>query len=522
MIEIETITRRVDMPSVKDRWDRLSQRCGTTAPYLRYEWYCSALETVDRDKNPLLIFFRQNNEDVGLAPFVCSREQGPLRFLHKIGFISNPFTPYQGILHTTGFKCIFTRLMQFLRHEFGNCFVLNLNEMRLESHELQAIDELSVQGDLFLCHMQEKAGSRYLLLKESFEESFGSLAKHTQRELRRKVNRISRLGKIRLSRILGREHVDRHLEKFFEIYARTWKGAEPHPEFYFRMCREFEQGGQLRFYVLTLNDKPVAYLISILSGDTIYGIKTTYDPSFSAYSPGVVLFYKVIEDLFAIAQIREFDFGRGDEQFKREWTSLIHHQVRLYLYPSSVSWKMITGLRYELLPRWKMNKRFNACYSFFRTLLPGNAKPAPALHCEDRPSPHKILKRYEYRQCERGACTVSARFATPGDLDLMTVAMAARNLSEVRERLEKELCAVCFEGKTLLSFFWLKHDTDSCNGNGTSSYTVSEWGLWSDLPPYHSKDMLISSLLMFLQGIINRSDCAVHIDQDRCRYFELF
>ena len=521
MIKIEAITCRKDLPSVKDRWDNLSHRCCNTVPYLTYEWYSSALETIDRDKEPLLIFFRQNNEDVGLAPFVYIRKQGPLHPLHRIGLINNPYTPYQGILYAVEFKVIFTSLMEFMRQRFGNWFVLDLDEMRLTPHELQNIDELSTQRNLFLYQKEEKAGSRYLLLKNTFEENFKSLTKHTQKEFKRKIKRISRLGKISLERVLGHDQIDHHLEIFFNMYTRTWKGAEPHPEFYYQMCHEFEKRGQLHFHALTLNDRPVAYLISVMSGDTMYGIKTTYNPFFYAYSPGVLLFYKVIEDMFNTTGIREFDIGRGEEQFKHEWTSLIHDQLSLYLYPSSLPWKIITSFRYELLPKMKKNERFHACYSSLRCLLARDKQATEAKNPENRTS-QKILKKYEYEQCKLDSCTLNTRFATLSDLDLMAVAMAARSFAEIQERLEKEVCVLFFEGKKLLSFFWLKHDVHQHEKDAYPSYTISEWGLHCDTLPCDLQDVLIPGLLTFLKGTINKPNCAVHIDEGNCCSFELF
>jgi CelD/BcsL family acetyltransferase involved in cellulose biosynthesis len=521
IIRIETITSRSDLSSVKERWDNLCQRCYNTVPYLTYEWYSSALETIDSDKTPFLIFFRQGSEDVGLAPFVYNKKQMFPHPLHMIGFIDNPYTPYQGIIHAIDFKDILTSLIELIRQRFGNWFVLNLDEIRLNPYELQTIEKLSSQKNLFLYQKEEKNGSRYLLLKDSFEENLKSLIKHTQKEFKRKINRISRTRKIGLERVSGHEHIDHHLEIFFNFYARTWKGAEPHPEFYYRMCHEFEKRSQLYFHALTLNGKPIAYLISILSGDTMYGIKTTYNPSFYAYSPGVLLFYNIIEDMFNIKGVREFDIGRGEEQFKREWTSLTHNQVRLYLYPSSLAWKIITSLKYELLPMLKKNERFNACYSAVRSLITVEKQACDTVNLEQTTS-QKTFTRYEFKECKPGSCSLNTRFATLGDLDLMAVVTAARNFAEIQDRLEKESCVLCFEEDKLLSFFWLKHDINQHDNDTIPNHIIYEWGLRSDRSPSHSLDVLISGLLIFLKDTINKPDCVVHINERNSTSFELF
>lgn len=522
-LEVQAVTRREDLARITGRWEGLLAGCGSKVPYLSWEWYCTALETVDSDKDPLLIFFTQGGEDVGLAPLVCSRGQGGSRLLHRVGFVSNPFTPYQGILTRLDFATVFTRLVKYLRQRFGSRFILDLDEMRLAQDQVQTLDELSTRAGLFSCRIEKKAGSRYLILKSSFDENFKALSKHTQKEFRRKLNRISRLGELGLLKISGREQIDAHLESFFDMYARTWKGAERHPEFYYRLCPRFESRGMLRFHALTLNGRPIAYLIAIHSGDIVYGIKTTYNPSFYAYSPGVLLFYLVIEDMFKTPGIREFDIGRGDEQFKREWTSTIHGHVRMWCYPSNPVWKGITSLRYELLPRWKENERFNACYSLLRKIARQDGGDGHALSAAGpgHDAVPQDMKRYEYGRCAQDESTVEARLANAGDLDLLTVAMAARSFAEVQQRLEKELCVVCFEHRRLLGFFWLRRDTDG-EESGIPSFLVSEWGLNREQAMPGSMQPLIVSVLALLKDTIGRPDCAVLIDEGACRSFDTF
>jgi len=132
------------------------------------------------------------------------------------------------------------------------------------------------------------------------------------------------------------------------------------------------------------------------------------------------------------------------------------------------------------------------------------------------------VKEYEYAQCRQDSCPVTARLAGPGDLDLMTVAMEARNFAEIQQRLDQELCVLCFEGRKLLSFFWLRPDGGRQKGNGVPSYAVSEWGLRGGSTPLPPQDVLISRLLALIKDIINKPNCTVSIDESVCRSFELF
>jgi CelD/BcsL family acetyltransferase involved in cellulose biosynthesis len=51
-----------------------------------------------------------------------------------------------------------------------------------------------------------------------------------------------------------------------------------------------------------------------------------------------------------IPEIREFDIGRGDEQFKREWTSLFHEHQRLIIRPKTALWRTAHVVQHYVLP----------------------------------------------------------------------------------------------------------------------------------------------------------------------------
>jgi CelD/BcsL family acetyltransferase involved in cellulose biosynthesis len=367
-ITIEEINSRKQLRRIKRRWNNLLAQCDSYTPYFTFEWYYSALETIDKDKEPLLLFFKSSGTDIGFAPLVY-KKQTILGFTyHIISFVQNPYTPYQGFIYLNEYKDILINLIVYLRNRFGSLFSLDLNEIRATHVEEKIMKDLAADG-LILFHREEKSGSRYLILKENFEHTLNNLNRKTQKEFQRKLKRISKLGVLDLIRIQGKAQIEQHLDYFFKFYAQIWKEEESQPEFYYQLCNRFEKLGALYFYALNLDGLPIAYLICLLGKDTIYGIKTTYDPSYYDFSPGIVLFYKCIEDMFNIPCIREFDIGRGNEQFKREWTSLSHHHTKLLVYPNTIFWQFANRIRYGLLSYLKRYDKFERVYSKVRSHL---------------------------------------------------------------------------------------------------------------------------------------------------------
>ena len=108
-------------------------------------------------------------------------------------------------------------------------------------------------------------------------------------------------------------------------------GREKNPEFYYKITKIFSKEQNIFLYTLHLNNKPIAYLYCIKMGNILYGLKTTYDSAYYAFSPGVVLFYKSIEHMYNQKNIEKFEIGRGEERFKKEWPTLSDKQSISYL-----------------------------------------------------------------------------------------------------------------------------------------------------------------------------------------------
>ena len=138
MLSVEEISNLEQLNQSKERFDNLIRQSDCCAPYLNFEWYRSALETIDSDKQPMLLFFKTSGNDIGLAPLVHKKLSRWGLICHIISFIENPYTPYQGLIYIDKYKDILTNLIGYLQNRYGGFFSLDLDEIRL-THEEEKI-----------------------------------------------------------------------------------------------------------------------------------------------------------------------------------------------------------------------------------------------------------------------------------------------------------------------------------------------------------------------------------------------
>jgi CelD/BcsL family acetyltransferase involved in cellulose biosynthesis len=179
-------------------------------------------------------------------------------------------------------------------------------------------------------HSCRKSG----LFRESVNYSVCPVAEaHSPEELFRMFNR-SRQFRYAANRIRKSEHgvfevfhddtnLDSWVSEFCETHIKRWAGTPTPSAYQHKSRRDFlreclqawsKDHVLLRFSV-SVEGKRIGFSINLIQDHTLIGHSTTYDPDFRKLSPGKSLIYYMGEWMLD-HDIREFDFGYGDEEYK--------------------------------------------------------------------------------------------------------------------------------------------------------------------------------------------------------------
>lgn len=128
-----------------------------------------------------------------------------------------------------------------------------------------------------------------------------SLRAHHYREFRRLKRRLADKGTLEHRVARGPEEIRHAIESFLTLEAAGWKGRERtamaidryRAAFAREAVYRLAEQDLCRIHSLTLDGKVIASLIVLVEAGSAYTWKTTYDESFSAYSPGVLLMIEV-------------------------------------------------------------------------------------------------------------------------------------------------------------------------------------------------------------------------------------
>ncbi|MDB5412181.1 MAG: hypothetical protein JWR10_516 [Rubritepida sp.] len=139
--------------------------------------------------------------------------------------------------------------------------------------------------------------------------------------VQRKLKRAGREFRFELMDVPGAS-LQEGIAAYEEVRAQSWKPAEPFPAFDAALMQAAAAAGALRLGVL--RDKagqPLAAQYWLLSGGRAWLLKLCHAEASRAASPGTALTALMIRGLIESDGVRELDFGRGDDAYKRLWMS---------------------------------------------------------------------------------------------------------------------------------------------------------------------------------------------------------
>ncbi len=306
-------------------WDGVLERSSRVSPFASHAWLSRWWEAYGAGSRLQLLRLKEGDQTVGgVAFYVRARKlEGlfPVRELRLVGD----------------------------RH-VGSEGLDALVERGRETEAASAIAEhLGGGGGWDVAHLQGLRPGAVLLRPEAFARLGVSAVRTVNRcpvlalpvgrpvaplkkDFASRVARKSRAlldrGGLRFARCLEAREIPPLLEALFANHQARWIGrgeagafaAEAKRGFYGRVAPDLLRSGRLELFGLWDGDRPRAVLFGASGGKTLFYLQSGFDPALAPHGPGNVLMYQILRQ----AQERgfeRFDFMKGDEAYKFQWTS---------------------------------------------------------------------------------------------------------------------------------------------------------------------------------------------------------
>lgn len=115
------------------------------------------------------------------------------------------------------------------------------------------------------------------------------------------------------------DELERGLAAFQQVYAKSWKTAEPYPQFIAGLMRLTAKQEGFRLGLVWLGGKPIAAQFWYVIGSRACIYKLAYDESYKALAPGTVLSAHMMQQVIDVDSVEEIDYLIGDDAYKARW-----------------------------------------------------------------------------------------------------------------------------------------------------------------------------------------------------------
>lgn len=317
------------MEGIRSEWTTLWDRCPSATPFQIPEWLCTWWKHFGND-NPMVITLRRNGKLCGLAPLFVYRHQDGTR---RVAFIGSGISDYLDILvdpdETVAAQNAF---LQHLVRRSDAWDICELEELRAGS---PLLGKIRVPG--LELRTEHRNVSGCLLLPGSVAEFRANLTARFRKRLRYGQNCLLREGGLRLETADTKSRPE-FLEALFRLHRASWERKDLSGVLAEHAIREFHREassalldrGMLRLMVLRLKEKIIAGLYCFAAKGRLYCYLSGFDPDAARFSPGRHILWFAIENAIG-ERIREFDFLRGEEEYKLIWGPRLSYNFRLQI-----------------------------------------------------------------------------------------------------------------------------------------------------------------------------------------------
>jgi len=316
------------MARMRAEWTELLDASGAGL-FNAWEWLYPWCRRLAPEREPLILTARDAAGSlVGLMPLGLERRRVLGRPVRRLAFLGETVvgSDYLDVIARRGMEDAVGRAFaQELRARRGTWDALDLLDLREDSPTVAHLRDAFRDADVCV-------SERYACPYETFTpgEPFDAFLSRTGRRdnyLRRR-KWLEKQDGYAIERTVAPGDLAGPLSEFFRLHAARWAAdggsqgiAGARVEAFHRDATYlFAERGRLRLYTMKVGGRAVASVYGLVDRGAFLYYQSGYDPEWRNRSVGLVLVGETFKDAIE-AGLAEYDFLRGTEPYKFDWTT---------------------------------------------------------------------------------------------------------------------------------------------------------------------------------------------------------
>jgi CelD/BcsL family acetyltransferase involved in cellulose biosynthesis len=191
----------------------------------------------------------------------------------------------------------------------------------------------------------------YLPLPRSFDEFLRMLSPKKRKYVTNGMKKLEKDFDVEIADYSQPRQFKEGMQDLFDLHQKKWTSEgcfgvfsnQSIRDFHLELADSFSRRKWLSLCVLKVSGTPVAVEYGFKYKSKYYAYLAGYDPDYSKYSVGNMLFVRIVNKLIQEG-ITQYDFLRGSEQYKDYWNALPKWNYQAILQKKGASARFQCGL----------------------------------------------------------------------------------------------------------------------------------------------------------------------------------
>ncbi|MGB8029893.1 MAG: GNAT family N-acetyltransferase [Terracidiphilus sp.] len=328
------------LPALEADWNRLSQASEHPNVFTTYGWFQAWIRRFIEERSgsrvrPHVLVLKEGNAVVGIAPLI-RRISSRLGFkVRKLEFLTS-HADYNDLVLGSDPVGQTGAIVDYLARTSKEWDVADLRGLRNTGEGTEPIESALKHAGLLYQIFPDQEICPHMRIIGDATEMIKRRSRHVRHFLRNQSARAAAQG-LR-TRIIENPESEPNLLKTLvkldwlkHLHKSTPAFVSAYPEVFQSLFDTLGPRGWLFVALLEQGDRPIAFQLGFRCGVELWDYTKAYDQSFFRLSPGTLLLQAVLTYGFARG-FSEYDFLRGDEQYKKEWSTGCRRQFRLLIW----------------------------------------------------------------------------------------------------------------------------------------------------------------------------------------------
>jgi CelD/BcsL family acetyltransferase involved in cellulose biosynthesis len=336
-MDFQIIDAAKDFEALREEWQALLKASGIASPFLTWEWLFTWWECYgekDKSNRLAIVTAREDGELKAILPgYLKRRRLSPYPFpVLVFSFLGTEYesSDYTEIISAQWGSPQTAALLEFLLKANRGIDVLSLTNIWEERPFLAQLEEFC-QPRGFGYRRRHHRGCPFIEISGTYDAYIDGLTER-KHELGRKSRKMFGRFNAQVDYVRDASEIETAIDDLFSLHEMRFasKNADSkfqrnlRSEFHVRVSRRFLEADILRLFQMVVEGKPVASIYCFEFAEEIFAFQTGMDPEWKKHSPQFVLWSSIIKYAFDKG-LRRFDFMRGTQAYKFDWTKTVRH-----------------------------------------------------------------------------------------------------------------------------------------------------------------------------------------------------